>query len=182
MTLNNVMTEGDPVKRTPCGPASNEIKTLDQLLVLMDDAKIVVGGLITRLESAEEERARLEGCYVELLDAVRWHHSQKFDDLCHEDDNRIYKAAGLPPRDNHIGDQEAMLKNCQRFINQRCQPGGDKEWTSYVELELKLEETMKEMQHQKSEVVRLYKEIDGLANENKRLSVLVKHYHSISED
>jgi hypothetical protein len=31
-----------------------------------------------------------------------------------------------------VGDKVAMLANCERFINQRCEAGG---WPSYVELE-----------------------------------------------
>jgi len=67
-----------------------------------------------------------------LLDAIKEHHGQKADDRCIEDDDRLYAAAGLPPCDRRVGCKLAMLKNCERFIDRRCEEGG---WPSYVELE-----------------------------------------------
>jgi hypothetical protein len=89
-------------------------------------------GSITK--ELREERDR-------LLEAIKLHHSQKADDLCVMDDNDLYHAAGLPSRDNHIGDPEAMLANCKRFIAQRCQAGGP--WKSYAELEAEVEKLKK---------------------------------------
>lgn len=82
------------------------------------------------LEKAEAEVERLRAAIVR-------HHSQKADDLCWMDDNELYAAAGLPPRDNTVGDPEAMLANCKRYIAQRCQNGGP--WKSYAELEAEVE-------------------------------------------
>jgi len=67
------------------------------------------------------------------IEAVLEHYSQKTDDLCWLDDNKLYDAFDLPPRYPEIGDPDAMLKNCQRFISQRCLAGGN--WKSYAELE-----------------------------------------------
>ena len=67
------------------------------------------------------------------IEAVLEHYSQKADDLCWLDDNKLYDAFDLPPRYPEIGDPDAMLKNCQRFISQRCLAGGN--WKSYAELE-----------------------------------------------
>lgn len=71
-----------------------------------------------------------------LLSAITEHHAQKADDLCWKDDDRLYAAAGLPPRDNRINSEEEQLAQCQRFIKNRCQGGGN--WKSYVDLESKL--------------------------------------------
>lgn len=67
-----------------------------------------------------------------LRGAIAEHHRQKADDRCVEDDDRLYAAAGLPPCDRRVGDKAAMLENCRRFIERRCQGG---KWPSYVELE-----------------------------------------------
>jgi hypothetical protein len=67
--------------------------------------------------------------------AVKAHHGQKADDRCVEDDERLYAAAGLPPCDRRVGDKAAMLANCARFIERRCEGGG---WPSYAELEAEL--------------------------------------------
>lgn len=68
----------------------------------------------------------------QLLNAIKEHWEQKADDRCIEDDDKLYKAAGLPPCDRHVGDKTAMLVNCARFIEKRCEGG---KWPSYVELE-----------------------------------------------
>jgi hypothetical protein len=73
--------------------------------------------------------------YEKLRDAIVKHHRQKADDRCIEDDDRLYAAAGLPPCDRRVGDKAAMLKNCERFINARCEGGG---WMTYAELEAEL--------------------------------------------
>lgn len=67
-----------------------------------------------------------------LQRAIEAHHAQKADDRCVEDDDRIYEAAGLPPCDRRVGSKEDMLRNCERFIDRRCEGG---HWPSYVELE-----------------------------------------------
>ena len=70
-----------------------------------------------------------------LKAAISKHHSQKADDRCILDDDELYKAAGLSPVDRRVGDKEAMLANCARFIERRCEAGG---WPTYVELEQKI--------------------------------------------
>lgn len=84
----------------------------------------------------ELERLRVEN--AKLLAAIKEHHEQKADDRCWMDDAKLYAAAGLdsPPFHIHIGDPDAMLANCKRFIAQRCNAGGP--WKSYAELEQQL--------------------------------------------
>lgn len=75
-----------------------------------------------------------EASLEKLIDVIREVHSQHADDLCWmpADVNRIFAAAGLPPQDLRVGDTEAMLANCQRYV--AClQKGGS--WKSYAELE-----------------------------------------------
>ena len=67
-----------------------------------------------------------------LIAAIETHHAQKADDRCIDDDDRLYAAAGLPPCDRRVGDKAAMLRNCERFIDRRCEGGG---WPTYAELE-----------------------------------------------
>ena len=83
---------------------------------------IPMASLVSRL-LAERDRLR---------DAIAAHHAQKADDRCVEDDDQLYAAAGLPPCDRRVGDKAAMLENCKRFIERRCEAGG---WPSYAELE-----------------------------------------------
>lgn len=78
------------------------------------------------IDARDERIQRLE-------QAIRAHRSQKADDRCIEDDDRLYDALGDGIKcDRRVGDQEAMFRNCQRFIANRCEGGG---WRSYVELE-----------------------------------------------
>ena len=67
-----------------------------------------------------------------LRAAIKIHRDQKADDRCWEDDCRLYAATNLLPADNRVGDKEAMLANCKRFIDRRCEGG---KWPSYAELE-----------------------------------------------
>lgn len=68
-----------------------------------------------------------------LLNAIKEHHSQKADDRCWMDDDKLYEAAGLSPVDRRVGDKAEMLRNCERFLERRCESGGP--WKSYAELE-----------------------------------------------
>jgi len=67
-----------------------------------------------------------------LRAAIVAHHGQKADDRCWMDDDALYAAAGLPPCDHRVGDKAAMLANCSRYIERRCEGG---QWPSYQELE-----------------------------------------------
>ena len=71
-----------------------------------------------------------------LRAAIHKHWSQKADDRCWMDDDLLYAAAGLPPVDRSVGDANAMLLNCKRFINQRCE---ERKWKTYAELEVDIE-------------------------------------------
>jgi hypothetical protein len=74
-------------------------------------------------------------CIYCLHEAIRQVHSQRADDLCWMDVDKIFVAAGLPVPDRRVGDKEAMLKNCRRYIDTMCQGGG---WPTYAELEAKV--------------------------------------------
>jgi hypothetical protein len=77
-----------------------------------------------RLVLAELDRLRA---------AIRTHRDQRADDRCIEDDDRLYAALGDGiPCDRHVGDKAAMLRNCMRFIDRRCEGGT---WPSYADLE-----------------------------------------------
>ena len=70
---------------------------------------------------------------TELEVAIRQHRDQKADDRCIEDDDRLYGVLGDGiPCDRRVGDKAAMLANCARFIERRCQGGY---WPDYVDLE-----------------------------------------------
>jgi hypothetical protein len=65
--------------------------------------------------------------------AIREHRGQKADDRCVEDDDRLYVALGDGIRcDRRVGDRAAMLRNCERFIANRCEGG---HWPTYAQLE-----------------------------------------------
>lgn len=78
-----------------------------------------------------------------LRAAIKEHRSQKGDDLCWLDDLKLYEVLndGVVP-DRRVGDKAEMLKNCERFINNRCEGGG---WPTYVELEEKIKILEKEI-------------------------------------
>ena len=78
-----------------------------------------------------------------LNQAIITHHSQKADDRCVEDDDRLYEAAGLPPCDRRVGSKEEMIKNCIRFIERRCKQGY---WPTYAELENRLSKLRKALE------------------------------------
>ncbi len=67
-----------------------------------------------------------------LESAIREHRSQKADDRCIEDDDRLYAALGDGIKcDRRVGCKQDMLKNCARFIERRCEGG---QWPSYASL------------------------------------------------
>lgn len=88
-----------------------------------------------RLALLERELADANLRAGTLLSAIITHRDQKRDDMCWMDDDVLYTAAGLSPRDHTVGDQAAMLKNCERYIRTRCEGGN---WKSYAELEVEL--------------------------------------------
>lgn len=73
----------------------------------------------------------------QLRSAIVAHRSQKADDRCIEDDDRLYSVLGDGIKcDRRVGDKAAMLENCKRFIERRCESGN---WKSYAELESEVE-------------------------------------------
>lgn len=107
-----------------------------------DDGKLVAEELESTEAACADEEAAHQGTLrlwelakerVAVLEAaIKEHHSQKADDRCIEDDDKLYAAAGLPPCDRRVGDKLEMVKNCIRFIEKRCEGGG---WPTYKELE-----------------------------------------------
>lgn len=95
------------------------------------------------IDDMEKELFVLRDKVTKLDRAIAEHHAQKADDRCIEDDDRLYAAAGLPPCDRRVGDKAAMLANCARFIDKRCEGGG---WPSYAELEAEIERLRAELQ------------------------------------
>ena len=91
---------------------------------------------MTHVSIRLDELDALDAELKRLRKAIKEHHGQKADDRCWEDDDRLYAAAGLPPVDRRVGDKAAMLENCARFIERRCEGGG---WATYQELEAELE-------------------------------------------
>ena len=74
----------------------------------------------------QEEVVRLRAAIIE-------HRSQKADDRCIEDDDRLYAVLGDGIKcDRRVGSKVEMLKNCERFINNRCENG---QWKTYQDLE-----------------------------------------------
>ena len=110
-------------------------------------------GYAARLREVEAERdalaAKVAGLSIELGKAMRErddlkaaiseHHRQKADDRCWMDDLPLYAAAQLPPPDIRVGDKAAMRRNCDRFIDRRCEDGG---WPTYAELEAALADAL----------------------------------------
>jgi hypothetical protein len=68
-----------------------------------------------------------------LRDAIWNHRAQHGDDRCWLDDQVLYAALGDGDLgDNTVGDKQAMLKNCERYLEVRCKGGN---WPTYAELE-----------------------------------------------
>lgn len=80
---------------------------------------------------------------INLEEAIKTHRSQKADDRCIEDDDRLYAVLGDGIAcDRRVGNKAEMLKNCERFIANRCEAGT---WKSYAELESKVEDLKREL-------------------------------------
>jgi hypothetical protein len=91
--------------------------------------------------SALEQHRRLQDRVTELETAIRTHRARKADDRCIEDDDRLYESLGDGIKcDRNVGDKAAMLQNCARFIERRCEGGA---WPSYHDLETALREIAK---------------------------------------
>lgn len=103
------------------------------------EAGLLAARLLAALAEAGEaqrraaaEAARLAGENARLMAAITDVHGQRGDDLCWMDTDRIFAAAGLPVPDRRVGDKNAMLANCARYVETMCAGGG---WRSYAELE-----------------------------------------------
>lgn len=87
------------------------------------------------MEDCPDTIYQADKCRIrELETAIRAHRDQRADDRCIEDDDKLYAALGDGVTcDRRVGSKADMLKNCERFIQQRCEGGGP--WKSYAELE-----------------------------------------------
>lgn len=111
------------------------------------------GEKIETLEELLEERDRLKA-------AIVTHRSQKADDRCIEDDDRLYEAVGDGVKcDRRVGDQTDMIVNCARFIQKRTCPGG---WQSYVQLEATLKASMDVLERKERDIQFLAKRVAEL--------------------
>lgn len=86
-----------------------------------------------RIQELERHEIMYSKRLLELKTAIQKHRSQKADDRCVEDDDELYAALSDGIKcDRKVGDKVAMLENCARFIERRCEGGG---WPTYQELE-----------------------------------------------
>ena len=100
-------------------------------------------------DSKKPSISRLVGVITRLRNAIYTHREQKASDRCIEDDDRLYEALGDGVKcDRRVGDKAAMLADCARFIQNRCEGGG---WKSYVELEKELHEARLEIARLRNE-------------------------------
>lgn len=128
--------------RTPCHEcASAGLTTCDHPYTVAEQhgrAGNILAEALPRPVGFEDVDRNLVDLAQQAVDTIAWqrkavmeHHGQKADDRCWQDDDVLYAAFGLPPADHHVGDQDAMLANCRRFITSRTLPG---EWQSYASL------------------------------------------------
>ena len=105
-----------------------------------------VGTTLIATDKLATERQRAEAAEA----AIRKHRDQKADDRCWMDDLELY--ALLPEEgtaDNRVGDKEAMLANCRRFIERRCEGG---HWPSYTDLEKRVAELKQGMARESEDI------------------------------
>jgi hypothetical protein len=128
--------------------------------------------------TAERDEAAKRAEY--LADAIRTHRAQKADDRCWMDDFDLYSALddGVTP-DNRVGDKEAMLANCKRFVETRCAGG---KWTNYAELEADVARLQRQVEGHCERIVkqsellsrRAEKGSEALTAERDRLAVAIR--------
>lgn len=81
---------------------------------------------------------------AELEAAIRTHRDTKADDRCIEDDDTLYAVLGDGIKcDRRVGDKDAMLENCKRYISQRCEGGGP--WITYAQMKDERDEATKQL-------------------------------------
>ncbi len=103
------------------------------LLAEVERLRTTVTKLNKKCQDAAEAILAVQNQRDALYKAIVEHYVQKADDRCWADDEKLYAAAGLGPVDRTVGDKTAMLENCKRFLENRCDGGGP--WKSYAELE-----------------------------------------------
>jgi hypothetical protein len=131
------MTDAELKTWAESHPAMPQAAAVLRLLARLDHLQTIASD---QLADAMGERDKAREQYGTLRAAIAEHHVQKADDRCIEDDATLYAAAGLPAHDPRVGDKAAMLRNCQRFIERRCEGGG---WPSYADLEKRIAELEK---------------------------------------
>lgn len=115
-------------KAATCGAAGNADAFASPLNAEVGEASAKIASLSGELDAMRDERDK-------LLAAIKRHHDEKASDRCWRDDDELYGAAGLSPADIRVGDKAAMMANCYRFIEGRCEEGG---WKSYADLEAEI--------------------------------------------
>lgn len=109
----------------PAAPTHVQAGTARVSVYCPDALRQALADLLAEREFLAAERDALKAAIVK-------HHDQRADDRCFLDDADLYAAAGLEPADVRVGDKDAMLANCARFLAQRCESGGP--WKSYADL------------------------------------------------
>ncbi len=93
-------------------------------------------GVVATASQVVAEVQKLKAECAKLRAAIHEHRSQRADDRCWMDDDKLYEALGDGIKaDRRVGDKDAMLANCKRYIERRCEGG---HWPSYAELEASL--------------------------------------------
>lgn len=102
---------------------------------------------------------RLSAKVKVLRTAIKEHRDVKADDRCIEDDDALYAVLNDGIKCNRdVGSKEAMLKNCARFIENRCKGGN---MPSYAELEAEIYLDGQYIKQLEDEISTLKKELLG---------------------
>jgi hypothetical protein len=119
-------------------PLNEDEKMLADIKEVLRKNFLYIGSPLESVTSLIARQANLLSRVRCLEEAIRTHRSQKADDRCIEDDDRLYEALGDGVKcDRRVGSKEDMLENCKRFIKNRCEQGG---WPTYAKLEKENEE------------------------------------------
>lgn len=117
---------------------------VEKINAMMQKWQITVDLINERVSLVAHERDAARMRAANLEEAIKVHRRQKADDRCIEDDDRLYEALGDGIRcDRRVGSKYEMLRNCTRFIENRCLGG---RWPTYVELEAEIARLKQELE------------------------------------